>query len=162
MSASVQASEPYEINGVRFQSTRLNAFIQFHVLRRLGPLLAKVGPVFLAPNASINLDDLTMMGPALEALSSMSEEDCDYVIQQCLSVTKRYQDPGLWVNVWNSQAKLLQFADLDLASMMQITVHVLGESLASFSQGGGLNFAVPSPQQDVPMNPSPYPKVRIS
>lgn len=181
MSGFASQPEQYEIAGVKYMSTKLNGFQQLHVLRKLGPVIAKIGPAFMmAPPAvttnadgstttnpatmSSMFDNISIMGPALEALSEMSEADCNYVIERCLAVTKRYQDPGGWVNIWNERAHRLQFDDIDnLNTMMSITMKVLGDSLTSFSFGGGLSFgAPPPPVQSAPPNSSSLPTVKIS
>lgn len=166
MSATFGAQpDAYEVGGVKYISAKLTAMQQFHVLRKLGPVLAKIGPAFLTtPSASTAvMSDIALMGPALEALSEMSEADCDYVLHRCLAVTKRYQDPGVWANIWNEPAKRLMFEDIDLSAMMQITVHVLGESLSGFSQGGLSNTAAaPGQVPNVQSNMSLLPTVKIS
>jgi hypothetical protein len=177
MSAKLsQTPSTFEVNGVKYASTKLNAFQQFHVLRKLGPVIAKLGPSFLmaAPQVVTHadgsttttptniFDDMTKMAPALEALSEMSESDCDFVLHRCLAVTKRFQEPNHWVNIWHDQVKRLQFEDIDLATMMQITIHVLGESLAGFSPGVGTSFGAPLSAASGPSNSSPLPMVRTS
>ena len=171
------ATLDYEIAGERYQSSKLNAFTQLHVLRKLGPVLAKIGPAFMMiatqPRLVMNadgsvatnddgsprtvepniLDDIGAIGPALEALSEMSEADCEYVLQRCLAVTRRFQ-LGAWAPVFNEQAKRLMFEDMDLPTMLQIARQVLGDSLAGFSRGGAPNSDAPPSHQNAPSNSS--------
>lgn len=177
MSASVQGNV-FEVGGEKYMAGKMTAFQQFHVLRKLGPVIAKIGPTFMmvpptvtenaeggatvAPSTTL-LDSIQTMGPVLEALSEMSESDCDYVLQRCLSVTKRWQDAAKsWVSVWNERAARLQFEDIDLSSMMKIAIFVLGDSLAGFSKDGALNIVAPSNPQNGQLNTSPFPTVRTS
>lgn len=176
MSATTAPNE-FEVGGFKYMAGKLNAFQQFHVLRKLGPVIAKIGPSFMMtppavtdnpdgsatvkPTGTSLFDNIAMMGPVLEALSEMSETDCDFVLQRCLSVTKR-EVARSWVPVWNEQAKRLQFEDIDLSAMMQITIFVLGDSLAGFSQDGAPIFGVPSQQQNGRLSMSPLPTVKTS
>lgn len=181
MSGFASQPEQYEIGGVKFMSSKLNGFQQLHVIRKLGPIFAKIGPAFMmtppavttnpdgttttAPNTMASLfDNIGVMGPALEALSEMSEADCNYVIERCLAVTKRYQETVGWVNIWNEKAHRLQFEDIDnLDTMMTITIKVLGDNLTSFSFGGGLSSNAPPPSvQNGPLNSSNLQTVKIS
>jgi hypothetical protein len=168
------ASNTFEVGKYKYMSVKMNCFQQFHVLRKLGPLLARIGPSFLMAPAPTTQDDgvpsdiiaemtrIEAMGPALEALSTMSEDDCNYVLEHCLSVTKRFQEPNAWITVFNMQARRLQFEDIDLGTMIQITIKVLGDNLANFSLGGDQSFAAPSSTQKDPSNTSPLPTVKIT
>lgn len=165
----------FEHGGHKYMSLKMNCFQQFHVIRKLGPLLARIGPSFMNAPAMVSdgvdpgptnvLAEMLKMeafGPMMEALSAMSEDDCNYVLEHCLGVTRRLQEPGgVWVTVFNMQAHRLQFEDIDLMAMMQITVRVLGDNLSNFSLGDEQNTAGPSTTQNGPSSTSPFPTVKI-
>lgn len=110
-----------QIGGQEYQSGKLDAKRQFHVSRRLAP-------VFTAMTEVANGDE--SMSPLLSAISKMSDEDCDYVINACLAVVKRRQNNG-WSNVLNAQGGLM-FDDIDLPVMLQIVSQVIQENLSGF------------------------------
>ena len=77
------------------------------------------------------------MGPAVEALSEMSDADSEYVVSLCLSVVKKRNDK-LMVPVWNDKLNAPMFEDMGLQEMLQLTWEVIGANLGSFIQGSGL------------------------
>jgi hypothetical protein len=123
----------FDVNGVKYRSGKMNAFQQFHVTRKLGPILAKLGPSLVdktKPDSSM----LEMLEPVLDALAEMPETDCDYVLHRCLAVVQRAadRDANIWTPVWNEPAKKLMFNDIDMAAMIQISIQVLGDNLGNF------------------------------
>jgi hypothetical protein len=66
-----------------------------------------------------------------ESLADMSDEHCDYIVDTCLLAVSRQQG-DVWVKVYNERAKALQFDDIELADMFQITKHVIEENLGGF------------------------------
>lgn len=126
----------FEINGQTYQSGKMDAFKQFHVSRRLAPVFGG-----LASSASKEAGDFSQfLQPIAEAVAQMPDTDCDYVLQACLSVTKRQQGNS-WAPVYSPQAKAMMFQDIDLGAMLQITAKVIQDNLGGFFQGAvaGLN-----------------------
>ena len=111
------------INGAEYVTGKMNAIKQFHVTRRLMPVLGSL--------ASANGKDLVDMLPALaESIGKMPDEDAEYVLFACLDVARRKQSNGLApVRAANGG---LMFDDIDLAAMMQISAAVLQENLGGF------------------------------
>lgn len=121
---------------------KLNAMKQFHLSRRLLPILQKLIPAFVAfQGVDVAKQDFTKMasamGPAVEALSEMSDADSEYVVSLCLSVVKKRNDK-LMVPVWNDKLNAPMFEDMGLQEMLQLTWEVIGANLGSFIQGSGL------------------------
>lgn len=126
----------FEISGQTYECGKMDAFKQFHVSRRLAPVFGG-----LASSASkASADFSQFLQPIAEAVAHMPDADCDYVLQACLSVTRRKQESG-WANVYNVQAKAMMFQDIDLGAMLQITAKVIQDNLGGFFQGAvaGLN-----------------------
>jgi hypothetical protein len=122
--------------------TKLNARQQFHVARRLAPLisqLATFGPMIaqaLSGDASPEATEALIM-PLTRALSGMSDQDCDYVLDACLAVVQRGQGgngagPALFADIWSPRAGKLMFEDIQLPEMLQIAAEVLRENLTGF------------------------------
>lgn len=119
-----------EINGQSYRIGRLDAKKQFHVARRLAPLLAGLGGALKGEAKGF----AEMVAPIAEALAKMSDEDTDYVIDTCLAVVARQQGEG-FQSVMVKGGGLI-FQDIDLPAMLQITVAVIQQNLGSFFPGG--------------------------
>lgn len=111
----------FDINGNAYRSEKLDAKRQFHLARRLAPILSKIPGVQENKLFEVIADEIAMM----------SDENCDYVIDNCLSVVKRQQGDA-WVPVFNARANRMQFHDIDMGAMLQIARYVLEENLQSF------------------------------
>lgn len=114
----------FEVNGVRYRSGKLNAKQQFHVARRLFPLLSGVGS---DPNVSFD----KVIGGISMGIATIPDADCDYVIDTCMSVVQRKQGES-WANVYNVAARRYMFEDIDLAAMLKITAEVIREFIGPF------------------------------
>lgn len=126
----------FTVNNVEYTSSRLDAKKQFHLARRLGPVLAKI------PGVS----EGQIFEVIAEEIAGMSDENCDYILDNCLAVVKRRQGGDTWVPVFNQRANRMQFDDIDMPTMLQIARHVLEENLSSFF-GGKLGLDGLSPKQ---------------
>lgn len=129
-----------EINKIRYITGRLTAFEQFHIMRRLAPLLSGLGESLAklpttAPNengaaADVSDEDVwNAIGPVANVLSKMSDADTDYVLKHCLSKITRFNGQN-WVPIM-AQGNLM-FEDIDLSAMMNLTISTVQENLASF------------------------------
>ncbi|MGX6999912.1 phage tail assembly chaperone [Caballeronia sp. KNU42] len=120
-------SEPVDIGGHLYRVGHMDVRKQFHVARRIGPaMLGFLGGSMLK---GAKLSD--MIGPVVDALSKMSDEDSDYVLDQCLAVVTRAQNGGEWARVIAPSGGLM-FQDIDLAQMLKLAQAVLKENLRGF------------------------------
>jgi hypothetical protein len=140
------------IDGNNYRTGQLSAKQQFHVARRLAPLITKMGAAAaqlpaqqgVQQNAQNQQDEAAQQQAAVQeflalplfesvaqSLSELSDEECDYIIRVCMSVVVREQG-GHWIGVWNKAADQLQFADISMPAMMQLTMAVLQDNLGSF------------------------------
>ncbi len=122
-----------------YQIGKLPAMTQFHVVRRIGPVLATMGvsiTEMAAAGKSMNdeADMLTIMGTVSDVVAKMSNDDVEYVIYACLAVVRRRVPvPGgndRYMNVLTGRS--FQFQDIDMTVMMRLTVEVLRENLGGF------------------------------
>lgn len=120
-----------EIDGQFYRVGTLSAFEQFHVSRRLAPLLSALGMAELESmtKPGVNIAMLAL-GPMSEALAAMSNADADYVMHTCLKVCSRKQGDG-YARVMPTVGRL-QFEDINMAQMMQLIVATLKQNLADF------------------------------
>lgn len=118
-----------------YQIGRLSALSQFHVTRRVAPILANMGVSVidsLRVSGKLSDDDMVaVMGTAADVVSKMSDADVNYVIFTCLAVVRKKQE-NVWAAVVNGQQ--FMFQDMDMQLMMRLTVAVLKENLSSFFQ----------------------------
>lgn len=128
-----------ELNGNTYRIGKLNAMDQFHVSRRIAPIIPTLIPVFLKLAQGGGLTgNLTALGDALlpfaEGISSMSDEASEFVLATCLSVVHR-QTGTTWAPVWSKAAKATMFDDIDLSVLLNLAIRVIKDSLEPFIRG---------------------------
>ena len=130
----------FTIGDKQFRAGKLDAFAQFHVSRRIAPIIPTLIPLFvkIAQDGNLAKDMLgvsQLLGPFADGLANMSDETSEYVLSTCLSVVRRQATGGNWAPVWNKQAKSCMFDDMDLGDLIQVTIEVIKDSLGPFIQG---------------------------
>lgn len=116
---------------------KLDAMRQFHVTRRLLPILTTLGLTadkLKAVSADASKDDalLLVAGPIADIISKMSNEDVDYVIHTCMSVVRR-KDGERWAPVLSGVH--FQYQDITMPTMVRLTIEVVRENMAGFFGG---------------------------
>lgn len=134
----------FSVNGQKYRSAKIDAMRQFHLSRKLAPIIPTLIPVFLQLAESRKAsdkplsDDLSslsgLLEPFAEGIASMSDEHAEYILGTCMSVVQRQQGTA-WMAVWNSGQKVCMFDDIDAGSMIQIGFQVIRESLGPFISG---------------------------
>lgn len=144
----------FETKAAKYKAMPMDAMTQFHVVRRLGPVLPSIGNLFpiyglmqdLAEAAkdgavsgvmgAVTEDEVLSITkaatPIAEMLAKMSDADSEYVINACLSTVEVEQIPGRWAPLWNATARRAQIGTLDFMEMMQIVYYVLRDNFAGF------------------------------
>lgn len=123
-----------EIGGSNYQIGTLPAMTQFHVVRRIGPVLAELG-ISITEEASAGKDLkqdevlMRMLGTAGRVLAQMTDADVEYVINSCLGACRRQQGERYMPVL---TGKSFQFSDIDMQTMLRLTVEVLKENLGNF------------------------------
>lgn len=105
-----------EINGVTYQLATLDAMTQFHVMRRIMPIVGVISG-----------DDA--MERAFRALGELSDEDSEYVLNKCLTGCMRKNGDN-WAKVYVNGR--LMFEDIGLPGMLRLAVATLKEPIAGF------------------------------
>jgi len=117
------------INNQNYRIGRLSALAQFHVSRRLGPVLAVTGSSLAGLKNASDLDFADILEPIMGIVASMPDADVDYILFTCLSVvTKQQGDAWAPVSVGNR----LMFEDLDMPDMLRLVFQCLKENLGNF------------------------------
>ncbi|MDP3351812.1 MAG: hypothetical protein Q8S92_22735 [Hydrogenophaga sp.] len=128
-----------EEGGQRYRLTRLDAMRQFHVSRKLAPIVPTLVPVFLKIARSEGLEDIAssavLLQPFAEAIAGMNDTDAEYVLGTCLSVVQRQTTATSWAPVWSEKAKACMFDDVDMGVMVKLVLEVVKDSLGPFIRG---------------------------
>lgn len=126
------------VGGQAYRVGRLDAMKQFHVARKLAPVITSLGGMSdvvksLKGGEAAGGIELASLRPVMDALASMPEADCEFILGTCLAAVQRKSDGGTgWTPIWNVGAKRLQFEDIGLTGMLEITAAVLRSNLGNF------------------------------
>jgi hypothetical protein len=140
----------FQVGGHDYRSDPLDALTQFHVSRRLSPVVLALAPLIglgatVQELSSVITADigqnLRILQPAIEAVAKMPDEDVNYVISKTMArVYRAIKNPSTgavdsWIPVWSPTAGVLQYEDIGMVEMIQIVWNVLRESLSGFFSG---------------------------
>lgn len=128
-----------ELGGHRYRVGKLDAFKQFHLFRKLMPVLSGMGAMFSGDNEdgfTVDQNFWASMGPAATAIAEMSQQDSEYILKTCLHVCQMWNGHQ-WVRITTPSGELM-FEDIDMMQMLQLSFEVMKDNLGSF-------FGVPQP-----------------
>lgn len=135
----------FTVNGQSYRTAKIDAMRQFHLSRKIAPIIPALIPVFTKLSESKKEEaakplsnDIAGMAhlfePFAEAIAEMSDEVAEYVMGTCLSVVQRQQGTT-WAPIWNERQKVCMFDDIDAGVMVQLAAYVVRESLGPFLAG---------------------------
>lgn len=134
----------FELKGETYRVDKLDARTQFHLTRKLAPVIpaliplftmvAKKGEIEKALNGGDSSELAKAAEPLANALAGMSDEHADYVIDVCMQAVARKQGDR-WMRVWSSGGSM--FDDMELDTILPLCVRVLRENLGGFIAGLG-------------------------
>ena len=146
-----------EIGGNTYRINSMPAMTQFHVMRKLGPVLPGIVPVLAQAAAALPQADgqedggamTTVDGvaaiamaaqPLLDGLASMADADAEYVINHCLSAVMRRDAGG---KSWSAVHRdgVAMFDDIDLMASMHLVWAVLRENYTGFFRAASTALA---------------------
>jgi len=120
-------------NGYEYRAGQIDAMTQFHIVRRLAPMLSAFKDVASPDGSPLTADAL---GPVAAALGRVPDNDIEYVIGKTLAVvTRRKEGDTGYVKIWNAVANRPQFEDIGMPDMLMITMHVVQGALSPFLSG---------------------------
>lgn len=121
-----------EIEGSVYAVDKLNAIQQWHVFRRLIPLLSAFSGMANVNRDAVRTSMLSQLAPAFGQLTAMTDEDTNYILNTCLPAVKRKDlVTGGWQRVMVKPG-LIQFDDIEMTTMLRLTTMVIVENLSSF------------------------------
>lgn len=139
-------NEIIPVGGHDYTIGRLNALDQFHVSRKIAPVIPTLMPIITevakgdlsktiesiesGSNGELeNLEPLAQaLEPLMEAFAKMPEDDVNYIIYKCLAVVKRG-------SAIVCRGQTMMFDDLDMVQILPLVVAVIRVSLSNFIQG---------------------------
>lgn len=117
----------FELNGFTYKVGRIDARQQFHIVRRLAPVIGKIIPSVQGGTGG-HEQAFTSMA---EAIAGLSDSDADYCIFGLLKAISRKQDKGLgWGAICVGES--LQYNDITMPDMLQLAWKSLSFNLSSF------------------------------
>lgn len=128
----------FQIGARKFKLNKINTFEQFHIVRRLLPILGELLPVLgkvqklgkLDPE-KMSEEQLQMFVPVIGGLSKLSDEDANRVLLGLCSAVEMQQQPANnWARVATSAG--LMFEDLELPVIMQIAGRAFAYNMSGF------------------------------
>lgn len=136
----------FELHGHGFRADKLNAREQFHLSRKLAPLLPPLAPLFEkvvneggadALKASV-FEFLGSAGAFADALATMKDADADAIFNLTLgSVQVKTSDsPEVWMPLWVAGGNKPIVADLnEFSKLLPVVVRVVQYNLGNFIDG---------------------------
>lgn len=123
----------FAIGSQTYRATPLDAFEQFHCVRRLGPIFGALAKAIETGGDDLRPADVA--APIMTALAAVPDADANFVLTTCLRHVTRQQSGGTgWAPLMGAGGQMM-FADVDMTEMLQITGQVLQGYLASFLSG---------------------------
>jgi hypothetical protein len=133
----------FEMNGRKYKLHKIDTFKQFHIARRIGPILADLFPALqtgVKIDAQKGVEKLSedeqleligkFAGPIMTGLSKLSDADSEFVLFGLLQSIEMQQAQGNWMRVATNSVMMAQ--DLELGSMLQLAGRAFMFNLSGF------------------------------
>jgi len=129
----------FSVNGRDFKLNKFDAFKQFHIVRRIAPILADMLPAMKdiqkVQNTELSetekLDEFAKIAaPMMIGLSKLTDEDSNKVLYGLLSSVEIKQATGNWAKI--STESMLMMQDLELPLLLQLAGRAFMFNLAGF------------------------------
>lgn len=115
-----------ELDGHTYRVGKLDARAQFHIVRRLAPVLGELAPALQGGKGGLDA-----LPPIATAVAKLSDVDADYCIFGLLKVVSRKQPNGLgWGPV--STENLLMYDDIGMTQMLKLAWEALAFNMSGF------------------------------
>lgn len=127
----------FHVAGHIYQTAKIPAMTQFHIARKLAPVLRSFEGVLKSIGGEKNGDEadiFTTIDPFLTAIHDLSDDDSEYVINTCLGFVSRKIDGGTgWAPVMGRGSGQVMFEDIGMMEMLTITYTVIMDQIGSFT-----------------------------
>lgn len=142
-----------DIKGQSYSFSKLLPLKQFHIVRRLSPMLGELAPLIKDKMSGNDIDPIAILPALSKVLSEMTDENADFILFGLLAAVSRKQTVG-YAPVTNSDTNSLMFTDIDLPLMMELAGRSLMFNLGNFFDALPSNSTgmVPKPKVDAGSN----------
>lgn len=134
----------FQVNGITFRLSKIDAIRQFHIVRRMAPMLKEFLPVLMELKAagSKKSSEMTeaetfdhivkLAGPFMEGLGKLTDADSDKVLFSLLSSVEMQQKEfgGNWARV--AKDSMLMFSDMELPLLLNLAGRAFAHNLQGF------------------------------
>ncbi len=131
----------FTVGDKKFRLSKIDAFKQFHIVRRLGPILGDIIPV-AQKLKSVNDEDMTeeqkldafakLITPIMGGLSKLSDADANLVLIGLCSAVELWQEPyNKWSPIAQGNTMMIKEGIL-LPTLLQIAGRAFAYNLADF------------------------------
>ena len=125
-----------ELGGHTYAIGKMSAMQQFHVMRRIAPLLTSLGGNLASFKDAKGAEEMAaILEPLAQAMAQMKDEEANYVIFACLRVVSRKQSDGRFQILVPEGRQALMFEDVGMADMLRLTAEVIKWNLMGFFEG---------------------------
>lgn len=119
----------FELSGNKYIVGKLDARLQFHIIRRLAPVLSELAPAL--KNKNVGAEALV---PLTGAIAKLSDEDADYCLFGLLKAVNRFQGQGLGTGPV-ATGNTLMYNDIDVPTMLQLAWKSMSFNMSGFFAG---------------------------
>lgn len=139
----------FSLGGREFRLSKLDAMKQFHVVRRVGPVLGDIIPAVIETlkghnvKALQDVDGLSedqkvevvgkFASPVLNGMSRLNNEDSEFVLRTLLSAVEMKQATGNWAKISNGELILIN--EFELPQMLSLAGRAFMYNLSGFFAG---------------------------
>lgn len=130
----------FQVGGKEFKLSKLDAFKQFHIVRRLGPVLGEIVPVAqkigsMRNDGGSEEEKLSQAAeiakPIMDGISKLSDADANFVLLGLLEAVEMKQQPaGNWARIARGGNLMIQ--TLELPEMLQVAGRAFSYNLSGF------------------------------
>lgn len=128
----------FSIGQRQFKLGKINALKQFHIVRRIAPILAELAPNLkgMAKLSTTNSEDqmeaaAQFLAPIMVGISKLSDKDSELVLFGLLeSIEMKQDEHGNWAKI--ARDGQLLFENIDLGVLMQAAGRAFMYNLSSF------------------------------
>jgi hypothetical protein len=119
----------FELEGQTYRANKIDARAQFHIVRRLAPVIGELAPAL--QNGKGGMDALP---PLANAIAKLPDSDADYCLFGLLASLSRKQPQGLgWAPVCTGTS--LMYDDISMVSMLKLAWQALQFNMSGFFAG---------------------------
>lgn len=130
----------FQINGVNFKLNKVDAFKQFHIVRRMGPLLGELLPAMKTAAVVSGKKEMSedekfdsfaeIASPLFAGLAKLSDKDSEFILTGLLEAVEMQQDNGGWARLATNAG--LMFNNIELPLMLQVAGRALMFNIGNF------------------------------